>query len=530
MAHVREGFRIRKARKDYGITQTALAKELGISVSYLNLIEHNKRSIGGRLLSNIARILGVDLSQLTGYGDTRLIQDLTNLSGDALFLGLAMEPHGAQDIIDREPGWGRALLRLHSGYIEANKMVEALSDRLNHDRFLVELSHKILSQITSVRSFAEILNEIDDLPEATRQRYISLLAGVSSALGTTAKKLFAFMDEVDMTARPTTPAGEVEDFFIGKQNHFPMLEQAAEALRPRIEVSGEINELALTNYLSKQHKAMLKRVAPTEETGIASSSLTPTPSPTDYQLVDGHLVMQAWHQPETVRFLIAQFIFEGEYADMLDSLVANEQLSSDDARQRARRALARYGAGALLFPYESFLEMAEAVRYDIQVLQQRFGGSFEQICHRLVTLQRSGSHGVPFLYLRADPAGNISKRFSLPNLRLPRHGSACPLWALYRAFLSPNQIVSQRVQLPDEQEFLFVARTVDKQAKAYGTADNIYSVLIGCDAIYADRLVYGAGREQIQGNLVTKAGINCPLCPRPQCAHRAHAPILPVLN
>ncbi len=531
MSHVREGFRIRKARKLQGMTQTGLANNLGISVSYLNLIEHNKRAIGGRLLNKIAKVLDVDLTQLAGYEDARLVQNLTDLSGDALFRDLSMEDRGAQDIIGREPGWGRAFLRLHSAYLEASEIVEALSDRLNRDRFLVESSHEILTQITSIRSFAEILVEFDDLPGDKRQRYISLLAGVSSELSETAKGLFAFMDEVDMTARPMTPAGEVEDFFIGHHNYFPALEQAAKTLRTRIEVGGQIHDRALADYLVERHGVALRYAVPEREaaTGGARAEFR-SPTRIDYQRIGDHLVLQEWHHSETVRFLIAQFIFEREHSDILSTLVADERLTSDDARGRARRALARYAVGALLFPYEPFLEMAEEVRYDIQVLQQRFGGSFEQICHRLVTLQRPGSRSVPFAYLRADPAGNISKRFSLSNLRLPRYGGACPLWALYRAFLSPGRIVSQRVRLPDDQEFLFVARTVDKKANAYGAAEKIYSVMIGCDAIYADRLVYGVGKDQARGNLVTEAGINCRLCPRPDCEHRAYAPNPAVTN
>ena len=528
MVRVPEGFRVREARKRQGMTQTALAKNLGISVSYLNLIEHNKRSIAGRLLNQVAQILSVDLSQLAGFEDARLIQDLTDLSANPLFRDLAMEERGAQDIIGREPGWGRAFLRLHASYIEATEMVEALSDRLNRDPFLVESSHEILTQITSIRSFSEILAEYDDLTAEQRERYVSLLADGSAELSVTAKALFAFMDEIDTTARPTTPAGEVEDFIIDHANHFPVLEQAGEALREQVEAHGDTLDGALSNYLVAQHGLTLKRAEPGETAVEDVEPGFPALSRVDYQQIGSQLVLQEWHPPEAVRFLIAQFIFEHAHADVLDDVVTNSRLTSDDARGRARRAMARYGAGALLYPYEPFSKMAEEARYDIQVLQQRFGGSFEQICHRLVTLQRPDSRSVPFLYLRADPAGNISKRFSLSNLRLPRYGGACPLWALYRAFLSPGQIVTQTVKLPDDREFLFVARTVNKRADAYGASERIYSVMIGCDAVYADRLVYGDGMDKSRASLVTEAGINCRLCPRPKCDHRAYAPILPV--
>ena len=84
--------------------------------------------------------------------------------------------------------------------------------------------------------------------------------------------------------------------------------------------------------------------------------------------------------------------------------------------------------------------------------------------------------------------------------------------------------------MPDKQEFLFVARTVKKQASNVGETEKIYSVMLGCDAVYADQLVYGSGNDTAQSGQVTEVGSNCRLCPRPTCAHRAYAPFLPVVN
>src|SRR3546814_10900474 len=69
-----------------------------------------------------------------------------------------------------------------------------------------------------------------------------------------------------------------------------------------------------------------------------------------------------------------------------------------------RVGLANYAAGALLMPYGRFAEAAIAERHDVERLAQRFGVSFEQVCHRLSTLQRPGARGVPFFFLRVDMA------------------------------------------------------------------------------------------------------------------------------
>ena len=85
-------------------------------------------------------------------------------------------------------------------------------------------------------------------------------------------------------------------------------------------------------------------------------------------------------------------------------------------------------------PYTPFLAAAEALRYDIDLLGQRFGVSFETICHRLSTLQRSESRGVPFFFVRVDRAGNISKRQSATDFHFSHVGGSCPLWNVYEAF------------------------------------------------------------------------------------------------
>ncbi len=69
------GFRIRLERKALGLTQAELAKRAGISPSYLNLIEANKREIGGALLKRIADLLDVEMDALTGRAARQMITE-----------------------------------------------------------------------------------------------------------------------------------------------------------------------------------------------------------------------------------------------------------------------------------------------------------------------------------------------------------------------------------------------------------------------------------------------------------------------
>ena len=62
--------------------------------------------------------------------------------------------------------------------------------------------------------------------------------------------------------------------------------------------------------------------------------------------------------------------------------------------------------------YQLFHEECFKQRYDLELLQNTFGTSFEQVAHRVTCLQDPKMKGIPFHMLRVDSAGNISKRFS----------------------------------------------------------------------------------------------------------------------
>ncbi|MCH9807748.1 MAG: short-chain fatty acyl-CoA regulator family protein [Alphaproteobacteria bacterium] len=513
------GSRLREARKKRRLTQTKLAELVGISVSYLNLIEHNKRSIGGALLSRLANELGLDVSQLSGQEDARLMQQLGELAAEPLIHDIPLKEKGAEAIVTREPDWARAMVRLHNVWRGANELIEALSDQLNRDPFVLEASHKILTQITAVRSLSEVLEQEDDLLPHHRHRFSSLLAEESKSLGLSARELFQFLSEREQESRPATPAGEVDDFIIDHDNYFPEIEEAATRLHSRLQHAGLIDERTLCDHLASRFSIRVEfdadfRRGPGRRPGVSHFR---------FDEASKHLVLNASAPNSTLRFQLARILFSLECEELLKDTVDEKTLTTEDARERGFLALARYGAGALLLPYDGFLEAAEKLRYDIQMLTVRFNASFEQVCHRLVTLRRPGASAVPFAFMRTDLAGNTSKRFSLPNLRIPRHGSACSLWAVYQAFLTPDRITPQIVQLADDRRFLIVARAITKEAGAYSEIQQVYSIMLACSASYMDRIVYGDNLS----SAVTPAGISCRLCPRTNCQQRAFAQILP---
>lgn len=187
-------------------------------------------------------------------------------------------------------------------------------------------------------------------------------------------------------------------------------------------------------------------------------------------------------------------------------------------------SLGNYFAGAVVMPYQRFLASAQTLRYDIELLRRRFEASFEQVCHRLTTLQRPGERGAPFSLLRIDRAGNISKRFS-SGIPFARFGNACPLLSVFDAFRFPGTIRAQLAAMPDGATYLCLARDVVRGRIGHRQEPpQPLAITLICDAAYAKDIVYADGLA-LDPAEATPIGPTCRLCERLDCTHRAFPPL-----
>jgi predicted transcriptional regulator len=225
--------------------------------------------------------------------------------------------------------------------------------------------------------------------------------------------------------------------------------------------------------------------------------------------------------PRSRTFQLALQIGLIELREYFDRVVSDRRLTSNDSRVLCRVSLANYFAGAVMMPYQRFLEAAEEERYDIELLGNRFKTSFEQVCHRLTSLRRPGAEGVPFHFVRVDIAGNISKRFSATGIRFARFGSACSKWNVYAAFLTPERIRRQVSRMPDGTTYFCIARTLRKGRGGFLAPHPIQAVGLGCDIQYAPRLVYTDGMDLSNLDAAIPIGTSCRTCERINCQQRA---------
>ncbi len=86
------GPRLRRLRRDLGLTQTRMAEDLAVSPSYLNLLERNQRPVTAQVLLRLAEVYDIDIRSLSSDHEAAGARDLTEVFADPLFRDLARRP------------------------------------------------------------------------------------------------------------------------------------------------------------------------------------------------------------------------------------------------------------------------------------------------------------------------------------------------------------------------------------------------------------------------------------------------------
>lgn len=322
-------------------------------------------------------------------------------------------------------------------------------------------------------------------------------------------------DDWQSSAPRLMPFEEVRDFFYARHNYIAELDEAAERLHHHMGASIGNAGASLIEHLARRHGLRVTFDEEERANGVQRR----------YDAASRILHLSPYLRPGQRAFQMATQLAFLEMGGLLDAIVDHSPFSGEEARALARIGLANYFAGALILPYAAFLQAAEASRYDIEHLGRQFGVGFETICHRLSTLQRPETRGVPFFFVRVDRAGNISKRQSATDFHFSRVGGTCPLWNVYEAFAHPVSILTQLAQMPDGRIYLWIARTVSRRPGKYGAPGKTFSIGLGCDARHASRLVYSKGLDLGDAKAATPIGAGCKVCERPACPQRAFPPI-----
>jgi len=356
---------------------------------------------------------------------------------------------------------------------------------------------------------AQIEELVARMPEVGRN-----LAAVYRRLRDATEELEAYRShattETSLPAQRPMPFEEVRDFFYDRNNYVGELDTAAEQMF--IDSGMTIGGLDVQLTALMRDRFGVHVVIDADLAAHAKRSYDP----------DTRVLRVAhWLLPGQRAFQIATQLALVSQAELLSALVATDDQLTPDSRGVARIGLANYFAGAFLLPYREFHSAAARLRYDIELLARRFEVGFETVCHRLSTLQRPQLRGVPFIFVRTDRAGNISKRQSATAFHFSRVGGSCPLWVVHDAFAQLGRIVTQVAQMPDGRSYFWLATTTAPEGQGYLGQHKSFAVGLGCDLTHADKLVYSTGIALDDPSTAVPIGAGCKICNRSACAQRA---------
>ncbi len=447
------GPKIKAFRRKLGIQANKLADQLGISPSYLNLIEGGKRKIDGDLLLKVCQELKIELSDLAVKSDLNLVNDISELLDDQLFEDLDILGPEIKDLVNTNPKFARALIKLGDNFKQKD-----------HD----------------------IVNRVENL---------------SGKIIDSRKAAF--------------PGEIVSDFLQENKNYFPKLEDFANSVFEKIQVNNRSTYFGLCEFLKKEYGILVKDVLPEEDKPFSKI----------FNKNKKELLLSDYVALETKKlYASSQIAHEGAIKD-INEYLSKFTFPSEESKKLTKVALLNYCGAAILMPYKLFHHECMKNKYDLELLQNTFATTFEQIAHRVTCLQDPKLPGIPFHFLRVDIAGNISKRFSLSGIEIPRYGGACPRWNVYSAFTRPGIIQAAVSKMSNGEKYVCIAKTVEKGVGRFGEAKSILSIGLGCEAKYAKDFVYTENLNISDKKTEIPIGVSCRTCDRLDCSQRAFPPL-----
>lgn len=433
------GSALRKLRRNAGLTQVAMAEALGISPSYLNLIEHGQRPLSATLIVRLAERFDFDPASLSGEEIPGGAAGLRRRLADARFADLGI---GGEDVED----W-------------------------------------LQSAPATAMAFARLFDAAGDTPQMAQEKTAP---------------------EVDAVRRA------IEKW----RNHFGDLDHQAEELADELRLAGGDLYGTISERLRTRHQLGI-RILPADV------------MPDRLRWLDWHarqlMLNELLRQPSRT-FQAASALAQVEAKKEIMALVASAGFAEPASARLFERHLVHYFAAALMMPYGRFLRACDATGYDLLLLQRRFGASFEQVAHRLTTLQRVGARGLPFFLLRIDRAGQVSKSYlGASQSPLADMGNRCPLWSIHEAFARVGEVVTDLVELEDGSRWFTQSRAVSAPAAIGALAQGKFAVCVGVDAKVAAPLAAARGLDLMR-SAATPVGLGCRNCTRTGCMQRSLPP------
>ena len=157
------GHKIRRLRSQLGITQTEMAQTIGVSASYLNLIEHNQRPVTVPLLFKLGQSFDVDLKDFATDDSSRLLADVTEFFADPLVAGHSVSKREMRDFVNSQPNIAAGMMQVYSAF---RSMKEDMQTVVTGDGERAGISSKVDQIRLYLQENGNYFQEIEDAAEA----------------------------------------------------------------------------------------------------------------------------------------------------------------------------------------------------------------------------------------------------------------------------------------------------------------------------------------------------------------------------
>ncbi len=191
------GARLKRLRRDLGVTQMRMAEDLGLSASYLNLLERNQRPVTAQVLLRLAETYDLDLRSLSSDAQGSAATGLSEVFADQMFRDLGVARHELTEVAENAPGVAEAITRLYRAYLDGRS-----------------------------------------------------LAGLNT---------YDRPEDMPFQAGSMTPSDWVRDFIQGQRNYFAELEEAAEVLAGALSAEPDF-AVAARERLAERHRIEVRVV------------------------------------------------------------------------------------------------------------------------------------------------------------------------------------------------------------------------------------------------------------------------------
>ena len=381
----------------------------------------------------------------------------------------------------------------------ANNISELLDDKLFEDLDILGPEVKDLANTNP--KIGKALIRLGDILKKKDHELINKIEKLSGKIVDSRKSSF--------------PGEVIADFLQENKNYFPKLEDFANKIFDKLKENNRTRYISLCNFLKSEYGITVIDIIPEE--GKTFSKI--------FNKKNKELILSDYISLETKKLYAAsQIAQEGAISD-INKYLESFNFPSEESKKLTKVALLNYCGAAILMPYKLFHTECKKLKYDLELLQNIFATSFEQVTHRVTCLNDPNLPGVPFHFLRVDVAGNISKRLSLSGIEIPRYGGACPRWNVYSAFSRPGVIQAAVSKMSNGEKYVCIARTVEKGIGRYGQKKSILSIGLGCEAKYAKDFVYTENLDINDRKSEIPVGVSCRTCDRLDCSQRAFPPL-----